>query len=78
MTITRRWQIDTSVRRATMHSARWDHSGGIYAARELMVLGFVKQPRGMKLLERVATRHRAGTLKDPELIEQTTPRYTVG
>src|SRR4051794_10808325 len=52
--------------------------GGIYAARELMVLGFVKQPRGMKLLERVATRHRAGALKDPELIEQTTPRYTVG
>ena len=28
--------------------------GGIYAARELMVLGFVKQPRAMKLLERVA------------------------
>src|SRR4051794_15782523 len=32
--------------------------GAIYATRELLVLGFVKQPRAMKLLERVAHRHR--------------------
>jgi cation diffusion facilitator CzcD-associated flavoprotein CzcO len=52
--------------------------GGIYAARELMVLGFVKQPRGMKLLERVAATHRSRALRDRELIERTTPDYTVG
>ena len=45
--------------------------GGIYAARELMVLGFVKQPRGMKLLEKVAGRHRERALKDAELIAKT-------
>ena len=52
--------------------------GGIYAARELMVLGFVKQPRGMKLLEAVGRRHRERSLRDPDLIERTTPDYTVG
>jgi cation diffusion facilitator CzcD-associated flavoprotein CzcO len=52
--------------------------GAIYAARELMVLGFVKQPRAMKLLERVAARHRERALQDPELIASTTPGYTVG
>ena len=52
--------------------------GGIYAARELMVLGFVKQPRGMKLLEAVGRKHRERSLRDPELIERTTPDYTVG
>jgi cation diffusion facilitator CzcD-associated flavoprotein CzcO len=52
--------------------------GGTYAGRELLVLGFVKQPRGMKLLEKIAGRHRARGLSDPELIEATTPHYTVG
>src|SRR3954454_4109442 len=52
--------------------------GAIYAARELMVLGFVKQPKGMKLLERVGRRHMEAALKDPELIAKATPGYTVG
>jgi cation diffusion facilitator CzcD-associated flavoprotein CzcO len=52
--------------------------GAIYAARELMVLGFVKQPRGMKLLEQVGRRHLERSLKDPALIAQATPDYTVG
>ena len=52
--------------------------GGIYAARELMVLGFVKQPRAMKLLERIAGRHRERALKDPELIAKTTPHHLIG
>ena len=33
--------------------------GGIYTARELIVLGFVKHPRAMRLLEQVARRHMA-------------------
>jgi len=52
--------------------------GGIYAGRELMVLGFVKQPRAMKLLERIAGRHRERALKDPELIAKTTPHHLIG
>jgi cation diffusion facilitator CzcD-associated flavoprotein CzcO len=52
--------------------------GGIYTARELLVLGLVKQPRLMKLLERAGRRHRERALKDPELIAKTTPGYTVG
>src|SRR4051812_3509584 len=52
--------------------------GGIYAARELMVLGFVKQPKGMKLLERVGARHRERGLRDPALLAKATPDYTVG
>src|SRR3954468_493263 len=51
---------------------------GIYAARELMVLGFVKQPRAMKLLERIGRRHRERGLQDPALIARATPDYTVG
>ena len=39
--------------------------GGIYAARELMVLGFVKQPKGMKLLEKVGRKHRERSLRRP-------------
>jgi cation diffusion facilitator CzcD-associated flavoprotein CzcO len=52
--------------------------GGIYATRELLVLGFVKQPKAMKLLERIGRRHIERTLKDPELIAKATPDYTVG
>src|SRR3954471_13156521 len=52
--------------------------GGIYAARELLVLGFVKQPKGMKLLERIGRRHMARAISDPELLEKATPHYTVG
>src|SRR3954470_24423469 len=52
--------------------------GGIYTARELMVLGFVKQPKGMKLLEKVGRRHMQAALKDPQLIAKATPDYTVG
>ena len=33
--------------------------GGIYTARELLVLGFVKRPPAMRLLERVSRRHMA-------------------
>src|SRR4051812_175512 len=52
--------------------------GGIYAARELLVLGFVKQPKAMKLLEKVGRRHMGAALQDPQLIAKATPGYTVG
>lgn len=52
--------------------------GGVYATRELLVLGFAKHPRGMKLLERVARRHREQQVKDPELLRKVTPDYSMG
>jgi cation diffusion facilitator CzcD-associated flavoprotein CzcO len=52
--------------------------GGIYAARELLVLGFVKQPRIMRALERVSRRHMEQQLRDPELRAKATPDYTLG
>jgi cation diffusion facilitator CzcD-associated flavoprotein CzcO len=52
--------------------------GAIYAGRELLVLGFVKHPRVMPLLERVARRHMTRHLSDPALVEKATPDYTIG
>jgi cation diffusion facilitator CzcD-associated flavoprotein CzcO len=53
--------------------------GAIYASRELLVLGFVKQPKGMGLVAKIATKHRERSLRSrPELIPATTPNYTVG
>jgi cation diffusion facilitator CzcD-associated flavoprotein CzcO len=52
--------------------------GGIYAARELLVLGFVKQPRIMKGIEKIAERHMRGAIDDPELLAKVRPDYTIG
>jgi len=53
--------------------------GAIYGGRELLVLGFVKQPKGMGLVAKIATKHRERSLRGkPELLEPTTPHYTVG
>jgi cation diffusion facilitator CzcD-associated flavoprotein CzcO len=52
--------------------------GGIYSTRELLVLGFVKQPRIMKLLERASRKHMEHGLPDPALRAQATPDYTLG
>ncbi|HEX8067259.1 MAG TPA: NAD(P)/FAD-dependent oxidoreductase [Thermoleophilaceae bacterium] len=52
--------------------------GGVYTAREALVLGFVKRPRAMRLLQRVARRHMETQVSDPELLEKVTPDYTIG
>jgi cation diffusion facilitator CzcD-associated flavoprotein CzcO len=52
--------------------------GGIYSIRELAVLGFVKHPKVMKLVERVAKRHMRRQISDPELLEKVTPDYEIG
>jgi len=52
--------------------------GSIYSARELLVLGFVKRPRLMRLAERVARSHRSSQVSDPELLEKVTPDYPMG
>src|SRR4051794_2427405 len=52
--------------------------GGIYASRELLVLGFVKQPKIMGSIETLARAHMRRHIKDPELLDKVTPDYTIG
>src|SRR5215210_4844244 len=44
--------------------------GGIYAGRETAVLGFVKNPKLMRVAERVARRHMRKQITNPELLEK--------
>jgi cation diffusion facilitator CzcD-associated flavoprotein CzcO len=52
--------------------------GGIYTLRETLVLGFVKRPRLMRIVERAAKRHIERQVPDPALREKVTPTYTIG
>src|SRR3954453_6624835 len=52
--------------------------GGAYAGRELFVLGFVKNPKLMKVAEKIARKHMARQISDPALLEKVTPDYTIG
>jgi cation diffusion facilitator CzcD-associated flavoprotein CzcO len=52
--------------------------GGIYAARETLVAGFVKDPRLMRVVEGLARRHMRRQISDPELLAKVTPSYTIG
>jgi cation diffusion facilitator CzcD-associated flavoprotein CzcO len=51
---------------------------GVYGGRELLVLGFVKRPRLMKLPERIARRHMRSQISDPSLLAKVTPGYRFG
>jgi len=50
----------------------------IYWTRELMALGFVVEPRIMKVAERFVHRHLRNKVADPVLRDKLTPRYTMG
>jgi cation diffusion facilitator CzcD-associated flavoprotein CzcO len=52
--------------------------GGVYAGREMLVLGFVFSPRLMKVVERLARKHMEHEIDDLELLEKVTPDYTIG
>jgi cation diffusion facilitator CzcD-associated flavoprotein CzcO len=52
--------------------------GAVYAGRELLVLGFAKQPRLMGLLEKLSRAHVHKQIEDPELLAKVTPNYTLG
>ena len=52
--------------------------GGIYAGRELLVLGFAKRPALMGLLERTARAHLRRQVPDPALRRRLTPSYRLG
>ncbi len=52
--------------------------GAVYSGREINVLGFVKKPRLMAIVERIARAHMARQVPDHELREKVTPDYTIG
>jgi cation diffusion facilitator CzcD-associated flavoprotein CzcO len=52
--------------------------GTIYTLRESLVLGFVKRPRLMRVVERLARRHIERQVPDAELRAKVTPDYTIG
>jgi cation diffusion facilitator CzcD-associated flavoprotein CzcO len=53
--------------------------GAVYAQRETFVLGFVKNPKIMKLAEKIARAHMRKGLGDrQDLIDKVTPDYTMG
>jgi cation diffusion facilitator CzcD-associated flavoprotein CzcO len=52
--------------------------GAVYAGRELLVLGFVKRPKLMGLVERLARKHIERSVPDPELRKKVTPDYLIG
>jgi cation diffusion facilitator CzcD-associated flavoprotein CzcO len=52
--------------------------GGVYAGREVLVLGLVKRPRLMRFLERTAKGHMRSQIADPALRAKVTPGYTLG
>ena len=49
-----------------------------YAIREILVLGFVKRPRLMRPVERLARRHMEEQISDPALLERVRPDYSIG
>ena len=49
-----------------------------YLVREPLVLGFVKRPRLMRVVERVARRHIRRQVPDRDLRAKVTPGYTIG
>jgi len=51
---------------------------GVYASKELLVLGFAKRPRLMAPLERLARSHLHRQVADPVLRSRLTPRYALG
>lgn len=50
----------------------------VYAAKEALVLGFVKRPALMNRLAGLSTAHLAKQVADPDLRSRLTPDYTLG
>jgi cation diffusion facilitator CzcD-associated flavoprotein CzcO len=50
----------------------------VYWTRELVAIGMTRNPRLLKPVRRMATRHLYNQVKDPDLRKKLTPRYTPG
>ena len=51
---------------------------GVYLSRELLVPGLVYRPQILKAVEKLARKHIADQVPDPELRAKVTPSYTIG
>jgi cation diffusion facilitator CzcD-associated flavoprotein CzcO len=51
---------------------------GVYFARELLVPGLVYRPQIMKVVEKLARKHIADQVPDPDLRRKVTPDYAIG
>ena len=58
--------------------AHWLYRAFLYWLYESRVLGFVVDPRIMRLAERLAKRYIGSIVADPVLREKVTPRYAMG
>jgi cation diffusion facilitator CzcD-associated flavoprotein CzcO len=56
----------------------WLHRARLYWTAELMAVGFVIDPRLLRLLEKLLGRYLAMHVKDRELRKKLTPSYTLG
>jgi cation diffusion facilitator CzcD-associated flavoprotein CzcO len=52
--------------------------GAVWSMRETNVLGFTKNPRFMKIAEKISLAHMRKQISDPALLEKVTPDYTIG
>ncbi|GJF28069.1 Baeyer-Villiger monooxygenase [Kitasatospora sp. NE20-6] len=52
--------------------------GALFALRELQVDAFVRRPGLLRLVQRIAERHIARGVKDPQLRARLTPDYRIG
>ncbi|MGW4895769.1 flavin-containing monooxygenase [Kitasatospora sp. NPDC004240] len=52
--------------------------GALFALRELQVDAFVRRPGALRMVQRVAERHIARSVADPELRARLTPDYRIG
>ncbi|MEV0094900.1 NAD(P)/FAD-dependent oxidoreductase [Streptomyces sp. NPDC050738] len=52
--------------------------GKVYVSKELLVLGFAKRPKLMRVLQNVARKHLERQVKDPALRRALTPDFTLG
>jgi cation diffusion facilitator CzcD-associated flavoprotein CzcO len=50
----------------------------VYLSKEILILGFVKHPRLMRLVEGLSRKHMERQVKDPELRQLLTPDFTIG
>ncbi len=51
---------------------------GLHASRELLAVGFVKRPGLLQGVQRIALRHLARSVPDPDLRARLTPGYVLG
>jgi len=51
---------------------------GLHAGRELLAIGFVKRPGLLQRAQRIALRHLARSVPDPDLRARLTPGYVLG